>query len=88
MRANKTGNRQGAIKRCIMLLCVMAIIPFMGASLNAEAAENTADLTVNWKEQGMELVIYKVASRNSEGGYDLTDEFKDYGVEILGIKGE
>ena len=88
MRANKTGNRQGAIKRWIMLLCVMAIIPFTGVSLNVEAAENTADLTVNWKEQGMELVIYKVASRNSEGGYDLTDEFKDYGVEILGIKGE
>lgn len=88
MRAKKTVNRDNVMKRLIALLCAMVIIPFTGFTLRADAAEDTANLTVACSNEGIDLVLYKVADRSSDGDYELTEDFKDYGVEILGIEGE
>ena len=88
MRAKKILNWHLAMRRLMILLCIMAIFPFTGYAIRAEAAEDTASLKVTWDYEGIDLVIYKVADRNSDGSYQLTDDFKDYGVEITGVKDE
>lgn len=88
MKSKITVNGHAVMKKVLVLLCSVIMISFTGVTLHAEAAEDTANLTVTWSMEGIDLVLYKVADRNSEGGYDLTDDFKDYDVEILGIEGE
>ena len=95
MKARKTMNRHtvnrhGLIRRLAALICAcaMVIIPFTGVAIRANAAEGTANLKVTWDYEGIDLVIYKVADRNSNGSYELTEDFEDYGVEVTGIDEE
>ncbi len=86
MKATRNKRGHKIRLKLLALLCAAAIILPGSAIPTAYAAENKASLTVSWKESGNELALYKVAARNSEGGYEITEDFRKYNVEILGIK--
>ena len=83
MRISKAVGRLAVTMKLMALLCALVILPFGSFVLRADAAEGKANLTVNWDQKDQELVLYRVAVRNSDGSYTLTDDFKDYGVDIL-----
>ena len=83
MRISKAVGRLAVTMKLMALLCALVILPFGSFVLRADAAEGKANLTVNWDQKNQELVLYRVAVRNSDGSYTLTDDFKDYGVDIL-----
>ena len=85
MNANRILNRHPGIKTLIALLLAIVIIPFGGPALKAEAEGQTANLTVTWKDTGLQLALYQVAVRNDTGEFIQTDDFKDYGVDIENI---
>ena len=69
MRISKAVGRLAVTMKLMALLCALVILPFGSFVLRADAAEGKANLTVNWDQKNQELVLYRVAVRNSDGSY-------------------
>ena len=85
MEAKKMTGLHKVMRQGIGLLCAIMILVCWIPATPAYAAGGTANLTVTWKDEGQEILLFRVCDRNPDGTYTFTDAFKNYGVEILGL---